>query len=67
MVTIDQVALVVKILPVNVGDARDADLIPGLGRAPGVGNAIHSSILAWKFPWAEEPGRLQSTGFQSWT
>ena len=22
----------------------------------------HSSILAWKFPWTEEPGRLQSTG-----
>ena len=24
--------------------------------------AIHSSILAWKIPWTEEPGRLQSTG-----
>ena len=24
----------------------------------------HSSILAWKIPWAEEPGRLQSTGSQ---
>ena len=24
--------------------------------------ATHSSILAWKIPWAEEPGRLQSTG-----
>ena len=24
----------------------------------------HSSILAWKFPWAEEPGRLQSMGSQ---
>ena len=35
MVTIDQVALVVKNLPVNVGDERDADLIPGLGRSPG--------------------------------
>ena len=22
--------------------------------------AIHSSILAWKIPWTEEPGRLQS-------
>ena len=38
MVTIDQVALVVKNLPVNVGDERDADLIPGLGRSPGEGN-----------------------------
>ena len=27
--------------------------------------AIHSSILAWKVPWMEEPGRLQSMGSQS--
>ena len=27
----------------------------------------HSSILAWKLPWTEEPGRLQSMGLQSWT
>ena len=27
----------------------------------------HSSILAWGIPWTEEPGRLQSTGLQSWT
>ena len=26
--------------------------------------AIHSSILAWRIPWTEEPGRLQSMGFQ---
>ena len=26
--------------------------------------ATHSSILAWRIPWAEEPGRLQSTGWQ---
>ena len=25
---------------------------------------IHSSILAWKIPWTEEPGGLQSTGSQ---
>ena len=24
----------------------------------------HSSILAWRIPWTEEPGRLQSTGSQ---
>ena len=24
--------------------------------------ATHSSVLAWKIPWAEEPGRLRSTG-----
>ena len=28
---------------------------------------IHSSILAWKIPWMEKPGRLQPTGSQSWT
>ena len=26
--------------------------------------ATHSSILAWKIPWSEEPGGLQSTGLQ---
>ena len=26
------------------------------------GMAIHSSILAWRIPWAEEPGGLQSMG-----
>ena len=26
--------------------------------------ATHSSILAWKIPWTEEPGRLQSIGSQ---
>ena len=26
--------------------------------------APHSSILAWKIPWTEEPGRLQSMGWQ---
>ena len=27
--------------------------------------ATHSSILAWKIPWTEQPGRLQSMGSQS--
>ena len=27
--------------------------------------ATHSSILAWRIPWTEEPGGLQSTGSQS--
>jgi len=26
--------------------------------------ATHSSILAWKIPWTEKPGRLQSMGSQ---
>ena len=28
--------------------------------------ATHSSILAWRIPWTEEPGGLQSMGAQSW-
>ena len=32
------------------------------------GMEIYSSILAWRNPWTEEPGRLQSIGLQmSWT
>ena len=42
-----QVALVVKNLPANVGDIRDAGLIPGLGRSPegGKGNPLQYSCL----------------------
>ena len=28
------------------------------------GMATHSSILAWRIPWIEEPGELQSMGLQ---
>ena len=28
--------------------------------------AVHSNILAWKIPWIEESGELQSMGLQSW-
>ena len=38
--------------------------IPRSGRSPGAGNATHSSILAWKVAWTEEPGGLQSRGSQ---
>ena len=32
------------------------------------GTATHSSILAWRIPWTEEPGGLQSMGVpKSWT
>ena len=48
----------VKNLPANAGYAKDASLIPGSGRSPGVGNGKNSSMLTWKIPWAEEPGRL---------
>ena len=43
-------------------NAGDLGSIPGSGRSPGGGMAIHSSILAWRIPWTEEPGGLQSMG-----
>ena len=39
---------------------RDAGSIPGLGRFPGESMATHSSVLAWRSPWTEEPRGLQS-------
>ena len=43
-------------------NAGDPGSVPGLGRSSGweKGMATHSSILAWRIPWTEEPGRLQS-------
>ena len=54
----------VKNLCANAGDIRDSGSIPGLGRFLEEGVAPHSSILAWRIPWAEEPGGLQSLGTQ---
>ena len=34
---------------------------------PEEGRATHSNILAWRIPWTEKPGRLQSIGLQSLT
>ena len=47
----------------NAGDKRD---VGSLGwEDPLEENMLsHSSILAWRIPWTEEPGGLQSTGFQ---
>ena len=33
-----------------------------IGHVAGEGNGTHSSTLAWKIPWTEEPGGLQSIG-----
>ena len=43
--------------------------VPSLGREDPLeeGMATHSSILAWRTPWTEEPGRLQSMRLQSRT
>ena len=51
----------VKHLPANAGDLG---LIPGLGRSLEKETATHSSTLAWKIPWTEKAGRLQSMGSQ---
>ena len=42
--------------------AGDADSFPESEDPLEEGMATHSSILAWRIPWTEEPGRLQSTG-----
>ena len=55
-----QVMLVVKNLPANARDTRDA--APSLSQEDPLEEemATHSSILAWEIPWTEEPG-------ESWT
>ena len=52
----------VRNLPASSGDTRDMDLIPGLGNPLEEDMATHSSIFAWRIPWTEEPGGLQSMG-----
>ena len=46
--------------------ARQETWVPSLGGEDPLekGMATHSSILAWKIPWTEEPGGLQSIGSQ---
>ena len=53
-----QVVLVVKNLPANAGDLRDAGSIPGSEDSLEEGMATHSSFLAWRIPWIEELGGL---------
>ena len=51
----------VKCLPVM----RETWVRPlGWEDPPEKGMATHSSTFAWKIPWTEEPGRLQSIGLQ---
>ena len=57
----------VKNPPANAGDVRDVGSIPGWEDPLEEGIATHSSILAWRIPWTEEPGRLQSLELQSQT
>ena len=46
-------------------NAGDPGSVPGREDLLEKEVATHSSILAWKTPWTEEPGRLQSMGSQS--
>ena len=48
----------IKIAGRNINNLRDADNTTLMEKAM----ASHSSTLAWKTPWMEEPGRLQSMG-----
>ena len=60
-------ALVVKDVSAGAGDIRDLDSMARWGRSQEKGMATHSSILAWRIPWTEEPGGPQSIGSQSRT
>ena len=51
---------VVKNPPANAGDTEEAGSIPGSGRSLEEKMATHSSVLAWRIPWTEESGGLQS-------
>ena len=55
------VAQIVKNLP-----PKQETLVQSLGQEDPLekGVANYSSILAWRIPWTEEPGRLQSMGLQ---
>ena len=48
----------------SAGDVRDRGSIPGSGRFLEKEMATHSSILAGRIKWTEEPGGLQSMGLQ---
>ena len=50
----------VKNPPANAGDVRDMGSILGSGKEEGT--AAHSSILAWRIPWTEQPSGLQPVG-----
>ena len=63
-----QVAVMVKNLPANAGDARDEGSIPGSGRFPGIGNGnpLQYSCLENSMVRGAQPGTVhRDTG--SWT
>ena len=52
----------VKNLPAMQEMQDDKGSVPGLEDPLEESMAAHSSILAWRIPWTEEPGGPQSTG-----
>ena len=59
-----QVALVVKNSPANAGDLGEVVSILDREDPLKKGMETHSSMLAWRLPWTEEAGGLQSVGSQ---
>ena len=57
-------SLVSQRVKVSACNVRDLGSIPRSGRSLEKEMSTHSSTLAWKIPWAEEPGGLQSMGPQ---
>ena len=57
-------ALAIKNLPANAGNIRDSVRSVVWEDRLEEAMATHSSILAWRIPWTEEPGGLQSMGSQ---
>ena len=54
-------ALAVNNPPASTGDVKRRRFDPWLGKIPlEEGMATHFSILAWRIPWTEDPGGLQS-------
>ena len=51
-------------MPANAGDIREVVLSLGPEDPLEEEMAIHSSILAWRIPWTEEPGGFQSIALQ---
>ena len=54
----------VKNTPANAGDIKKQVRSLGWEDSLEEATATHSSILAWRIPWTEEPGRLQFIGSQ---
>ena len=65
LIRASQVVLGIRNLPASEGGTGDMDWIPGREDPLEEGPATHSSLLAWRIPWTEEPGGLQSMGSQT--